>query len=186
MFPSLVRRAPLLLWLSLLLFLSPLRAQNAVDESPVQPTEIANALGSVGAESQNAAFADDQLADGQAAKAQRLKLPREGTPTFLGAVDTTLQTWSRYFRGYSIYALVAIALLAAYLTGLIIYQIAFGFGAFAPKAGVLAAWFGAIILLFFGLMMLPQTWPWWSPYALIFFGIALTALLLSSFSKKAV
>ena len=175
----------------MLLILSPLRAQNADDAAPALSPEIANALQSVQSESQNAALADGQvadgqLADGQAVKARQLKLPREGTPTFLGAVDTTLQTWSRYFRGYGIYALAAIALVAAYLTGLIIYQIAFGFGAFAPKAGVLAAWFSAVILLFFGLMMLPQTWPWWSPYALIFFGIALTALLLSSFSKKAV
>ena len=178
---SLARRAPLLLWLCLLLFLSPLRAQNAEDAPPPLSPGIADALQSVQSESQNAA-----LADGQAAGAQQLKIPREGTPTFLGAVDTTLQTWSRYFRGYSIYALAAVALLAAYLTGLIIYQIVFGFGAFAPKAGLVAAWFSSIILLFFGLMMLPQGWPWWSPYALIFFGIALTALLLSSFSKKAV
>lgn len=112
--------------------------------------------------------------------------PRVGTPSFLGAVDTTLQTWSRYFRGYGPYLLIAIALAAAYLTGLIIYQIAFGVGSFAPKAGLLAAWFSAITLLFFGLMMLPQGWPWWSPYALVFFGLALTALVLSSFSKKAV
>ena len=173
---SFVRRAPLLLWLCLLLFLSSLRAQNAEDAPPALPPEIADALGSVEADAQNAAPTN----------AQQLKIPREGTPTFLGAVDTTLQTWSRYFRGYSIYALVAVALLAAYLTGLIIYQIIFGFGAFAPKAGLVAAWFSSIILLFFGLMMLPQGWPWWSPYALIFFGIALTALLLSSFSKKAV
>jgi hypothetical protein len=81
--------------------------------------------------------------------------------------------------------LLGLALLASCLTGLIIYQIAFGFGSFAPKAGVLAAWFSAIILLFFGSMMLPLNWPWWSPYALIFFGVILTALLLSSFSKKA-
>lgn len=114
------------------------------------------------------------------------RAPRVGTPSFLGAVDTTLQTWSRYFRGYGPYVLIAIALAAAYLTGLIIYQIAFGLGSFAPKAGLLAAWFSASILLFFGLMMLPQGWPWWSPYVLIFFGLALTVLILSSFSKKAV
>lgn len=112
--------------------------------------------------------------------------PRVGTPTFLGTVDTTLQAWSSYFHKFGPYMLIAIALAAAYLTGLIIYQIAFGLGSFAPKAGLLAAWFSAIILLFFGLMMLPQGWPWWSPYALIFFGLALTALVLSSFSKKAV
>ncbi len=112
--------------------------------------------------------------------------PRVGTPTFLGAVDTTLQTWSAYFRKFGPYVLIAIALAAAYLTGLIIYQLAFGLGSFAPKAGLLAAWFSAIILLFFGLMMLPQGWPWWSPYALVLFGLALTALILSSFSKKAV
>lgn len=158
---SRLRRAPLLLWLATVLMLSPLWAQEATP--PALPTLPSTTTITV---TQNA--------------------PREGTPTFLGAVDSTLQTWHNYFRGWGPYLLLAVALFGAYLAGLIIYQLAFGLGSFAPKAGAIAAWFSALVLLFFGLMMLPQNWPWWSPYALIFFGIAGTAVLVSSLSKKAV
>ena len=155
---SVLRRAPLLLWLATVLLMSPLWAQNAAPPAPPTTTTITI--------TQNA--------------------PREGTPTFLGAVDSTLQTWSRYFRGWGPYLLLAVALVGAYLTGLIVYQLAFGMGSFAPKAGAIAAWFSAIVLLFFALMMLPQSWPWWAPYALVFFGLAMTAVLISTMSKKAV
>ncbi len=162
-----LRRAPILVWLlTCVLSLTLTFCAFAQDDVAPTPTMTPNNTTTTITISQSA--------------------PRVGTPSFLGAVDTTLQTWSRYFRGYSLYLLIAIALAAAYLTGLIIYQIAFGLGSFAPKAGLISAWFSAIILLFFGLMMLPQGWPWWSPYALIFFGLAATALVLSSFSKKAV
>ncbi len=159
MFHLILRRAPLLLWFLALLFCAPLRAQDA-ETAPAPPTSTTITI------TQNA--------------------PREGTPSFLGAVDSTLQTWSRYFRTWGPYLLLAVALAASYLVGLLVYKAAFGLGSFAPKAGALGAWFTAVVALFFGLMMLPQNWPWWSPYALIFFGIALTAITISTLSKKAV
>ena len=158
---SRLRRAPFFLWLATILMLSPLWAQEAAP--PALPDLPSSTTITV---TQNA--------------------PREGTPTFLGAVDSTLQTWSRYFRGWGPYLLLAIALASAYLLGLAAYQLAFGLGSFAPKAGALGAWFSAMVLLFFALMALPQGWPWWSPYALFVLGIALTAVLVSSLSKKAV
>ena len=161
MFLSRLRRASLFLWLATLLMLSPLWAQEAVPETlPALPSTTTITV------TQNS--------------------PREGTPTFLGAVDSTLQTWHRYFKGWGPYILLAVALASAYLIGLAIYQIAFGLGSFAPKAGALGAWFSAMVLVFFALMALPQNWPWWSPYALFILGIALTAVLVSSLSKKAV
>lgn len=160
---SLLRRAPMFLWLATVLMLSPLWAQESVP--PAMP-----------------GMPETALATAQSA----LDAPREGTPTFLGALDSTLQTWSRYFRGWGPYLLLAVALFSAYLIGLAVYQLAFGMGSFAPKAGALGAWFSAMILLFFGLMMLPRGWPWWSPYVLVVFGISLTAVLVSTLSKKAV
>ena len=161
MFLSRLRRAPLFLWLATILMLSPLWAQEATPPAlPGLPSSTTITV------TQNA--------------------PRVGTPTFLGAVDSTLQTWNRYFRGWGPYLLLAVALASAYLLGLAAYQLAFGFGSFAPKAGALGAWFSAMVLLFFALMALPQSWPWWSPYALFILGIALTAVLVSSLSKKAV
>ena len=110
---------------------------------------------------------------------------RPGTPSFLGAVDTTLHVWSAYFQKWSIYALIGMALLAAYLFGLIIFQILFASGTFAPRAASVGAWFGSLVLLFFGLMMLPPTWPWWAPYAFLAVGLLMIAVMISSLSKKA-
>ena len=157
MFLSRLRRAPLLLWLATLLMLSPLWAQEATPLESAASSALQSAV-----------------------------TPRQDTPTFLGAADTTLQTWGAYFSNWSPYLLLAVALASAYLLGLAAYQIAFGMGSFAPKAGALGAWFSSMVLLFFALMALPPTWPWWSPYALIVLGIALTAVLVSSLSKKAV
>jgi len=80
---------------------------------------------------------------------------RTGTPSVLSAVDLTLRVWSAQFQKLGIYALIGVALLAAYLTGLIVFQILFAAGTFAPRAGSVGAWFGALVLLFFGLMMMP-------------------------------
>lgn len=110
---------------------------------------------------------------------------RAGTPSFLSVVDTTLRLWSGQFQKLGPYLLAAIAVGAAYLTGLIVFQAIFASGTFAPRAASVAAWFSALVLLFFGLMMLPQTWPWWAPYAVLVLGLVMISVIVSSLSKKA-
>ncbi len=86
---------------------------------------------------------------------------------------------------FGLYVSLALGAVFAYLFGLIVYQALVALGTFAPRAGSVAAWVSALVLLFVWMLMLPLTWPWWAPYAFFFGGLFVSALLISSLSKKA-
>lgn len=112
--------------------------------------------------------------------------PRPGTPSFMQAVDTTLQLWSGQLQKLGIYIVALIALLSAYLLGRVLFETLFAAGSFGPRAAGVAAWVASFILLLFIVLMLPREWPWWAPYAALFSGLLVIALLVPTLSKKTI
>ncbi len=121
------------------------------------------------------------------AAAQSQPTPRPGVPSFWQAMDTTLTTWSAYVQGhFPLWFTVVAALLLAYLSGLIVFNIAFSMGSFGPSAAAAGMWVLTFVLFCCGVLLLPLTWPWWAPFALFLMLIFFTAILLTAMSKKAV
>lgn len=111
--------------------------------------------------------------------------PRVGVPSFWQAMDVTMMTWAIYVQShFPLWGTIVSAVVLSYFSGLIAFNIAFALGNFGPRAAAFGMWILTLILFCFCLMLLPLTWPWWSPFVVFFVLLLLTAILLGTMSKK--
>lgn len=84
------------------------------------------------------------------------------SPSFLGAVETTLTTWRSWMRAQSPYLVAVGGALLAYVTGFGVFYLAFMLGSYAPLAARSGFWmFAMITFVILAAIFMPLTAPWW-------------------------
>lgn len=88
--------------------------------------------------------------------------PTATSPSFLGAVETTLTTWRSWMRAQSPYLVAIGGAVLAYVTGFGVFYLAFVLGSYAPLAARSGFWmFAMITFVILAAIFMPLTAPWW-------------------------